>query len=188
MAASNKRASETLNTLSVILVKILPLLASVTIVGLVIGGTKLLRPAANHGPAIFYDVTDRANKQSLPSDQLFAFGSAALAEASKKLLADTAAKLQSEGAHKIIVIGHTDSIGDPARNQVLSQERANMVRLQLLQSGIEASSVEAVGAGDRYPIVPIDHCAATAKRKAGPEIVACLEKNRRVEIWSRPAH
>lgn len=188
MAASNKRASETVNTLSVILVKILPLLASLTIVGLVIVGTRLLRPAANDEPAIFYDVTDRANKQSLPSNQLFAFGSATLAEASKKLLADAAARLKGDAPGKIVVIGHTDSIGDPARNQVLSEERANAIRLQLLQSGIDASSIMAVGAGDRYPIVPIDHCAPATKGKAGPEVVACLEKNRRVEIWSRPAH
>jgi outer membrane protein OmpA-like peptidoglycan-associated protein len=48
--------------------------------------------------------------------------------------------------------GHTDSRGTEKDNLALSKKRANAVRDYLVKNGIEASRLEAVGLGERYPV------------------------------------
>lgn len=48
--------------------------------------------------------------------------------------------------------GHTDSIGNDAYNQKLSQRRAEAVREALITEGIDASRLKAVGYGETKPI------------------------------------
>ncbi|QOG11187.1 OmpA family protein [Arcobacter sp. FWKO B] len=48
--------------------------------------------------------------------------------------------------------GHTDSIGNDAYNQKLSQRRAEAVREALISEGIEAKRLNAVGYGETKPI------------------------------------
>ena len=50
------------------------------------------------------------------------------------------------------VEGHTDSVGSDAYNQNLSERRANSVRQALIDEGVEASRVNAVGYGESRPI------------------------------------
>ncbi|MFD1215859.1 MULTISPECIES: OmpA family protein [Microbulbifer] len=57
---------------------------------------------------------------------------------------------------KIAVEGHTDNAGDSAKNQKLSQWRANWVKQFLLERGISAERVEAQGYGDSDPIADND--------------------------------
>jgi outer membrane protein OmpA-like peptidoglycan-associated protein len=65
--------------------------------------------------------------------------------------------------------GHTDSVGDAAANQELSQRRAAAVRDALLARGVDAARVEAVGFGASHPI-------ADNRTESG------RQKNRRIEI------
>ncbi len=65
--------------------------------------------------------------------------------------------------------GHTDSQGDDAFNLDLSQRRANSVRRYLVEQGITAERLEAVGYGETKPV-------DTNKTAAG------RENNRRVEF------
>lgn len=65
--------------------------------------------------------------------------------------------------------GHTDSAGDDARNQTLSERRAAAVRDALLARGVDAKRVEAVGYGETRPI-------------ADNGTPAGRQKNRRIEI------
>ncbi len=54
----------------------------------------------------------------------------------------------------LVISGHTDSKGDPAKNLKLSQDRANSIRDYLLASGfIEPSRIEAIGYGSSMPII-----------------------------------
>ncbi|MEO6916271.1 MAG: OmpA family protein [Chitinophagaceae bacterium] len=48
--------------------------------------------------------------------------------------------------------GHTDNSGDPTHNLVLSQQRADAVKAQLISSGIPASRLSSKGFGDIKPI------------------------------------
>lgn len=73
----------------------------------------------------------------------------------------------------IRVEGHTDSVGSAAYNQTLSENRANSVRSYLVQRGVAASRIEAVGFGLTRPIAD----NATEAGRA---------QNRRVEILIVP--
>ena len=57
---------------------------------------------------------------------------------------------------RIRVAGHTDNVGNPRRNQALSEQRAQAVRAYLVQHGIDGARIEAVGLGDQQPVAPND--------------------------------
>ena len=51
-----------------------------------------------------------------------------------------------------VVEGHTDSVGDEAYNQGLSQRRADAVRKYLVDKGVAAARLEAKGFGESQPV------------------------------------
>ncbi len=53
---------------------------------------------------------------------------------------------------RVSVQGHTDSVGTEAGNMRLSQKRAEAVRAYLVQKGVAADRLEAVGYGPTKPI------------------------------------
>lgn len=73
----------------------------------------------------------------------------------------------------ITITGYTDSTGNAAHNQSLSEERARSVGDYLVSRGVPANRVFTNGQGDRYPIAS----NATAEGRA---------LNRRVVITLRP--
>lgn len=70
---------------------------------------------------------------------------------------------------RILVSGHTDSLGPAGPNQVLSARRASAVRAYLAERGVDVERVRAVGLGESQPI-------GDNKTAAGRQI------NRRVEF------
>ncbi len=80
--------------------------------------------------------------------------------------------LASRPAPEIMVIGHTDRVGKLEDNDALSVRRANTVRDILAGVGMQGTTIEIAGRGEREPLVP------TADEVAE-------EKNRRVEISLR---
>ncbi len=69
----------------------------------------------------------------------------------------------------LVVEGHTDNVGDDASNLKLSQDRVNAVKKYLVEKGIAASRISAVGYGEKRPVATNDTDAGRAQ-------------NRRVEI------
>jgi outer membrane protein OmpA-like peptidoglycan-associated protein len=57
---------------------------------------------------------------------------------------------------RIRVSGHTDNLGNPKKNQALSEARAKSVRDYLMARGIDGSRIEAVGYGDQQPVASND--------------------------------
>lgn len=57
---------------------------------------------------------------------------------------------------RLRIEGHTDNVGDPQRNQALSERRAQAVRDYLVSHGVDASRVEAAGFGDSRPAASND--------------------------------
>lgn len=53
---------------------------------------------------------------------------------------------------RIRIIGHTDAVGTDEANQRLSEGRANAVRNNLIERGIDGSRIEAEGRGESEPI------------------------------------
>lgn len=57
---------------------------------------------------------------------------------------------------RIRISGHTDNVGNPRRNQRLSEQRAEAVREYLIEHGIDGGRIEAVGFGDQQPVASND--------------------------------
>lgn len=116
---------------------------------------------------------DNQLKVNIPNDISFAKNSAALRPELRSVLETFANGLKNDGSGMIVrVIGHTDSSGNDAINNPLSQQRADSVRNFIVDRGFPASRVEAVGRGSREPIATNDTVEGQAK-------------NRRVEIFLR---
>jgi outer membrane protein OmpA-like peptidoglycan-associated protein len=81
-------------------------------------------------------------------------------------------ELRQRGAPDVVVIGHTDRVGNLQSNDRLSLQRAERVRTELVKLGIAESRIQIAGRGEREPLVP------TADEVSEP-------RNRRVEISVR---
>ena len=115
-------------------------------------------------------------KYTLNNDVSFAFGSATLTASGQARIAEIANELsQKKTIEQLQIVGHTDRIGSDASNDALSQRRAEAVRQSMIQNGIPAGNVRAVGRGERDPLVQCD-------QKNRSELISCLAPNRRVEI------
>ncbi|AUL99367.1 OmpA family protein [Pseudothauera hydrothermalis] len=91
----------------------------------------------------------------------------------KPVLNQLAQSIRQYPGTVVQVEGHTDSTGSAAYNQTLSENRAASVRSHLIQQGVEANRVLAVGYGMSRPIADNRSAAGRAQ-------------NRRVEILIVP--
>ncbi len=66
---------------------------------------------------------------------------------------------------KFSIEGHTDSDGSDAFNQKLSQERADVVRNALIERGMKAANLTAVGYGESKPVASNKTAAGKAKNR-----------------------
>jgi len=89
-----------------------------------------------------------------PSVALFPRRSAELTEQGKAVLDSNIsdARVMLDRSVFIEVIGHTDDVGDDAYNQELSEQRAAAVSQYLIDAGVDASKMVAIGAGENSPI------------------------------------
>ena len=83
---------------------------------------------------------------------LFDFDSYKLTEEAIPVLNDVAAWLKENEDVTVVVEGHTDSIGTDAYNQILSENRANAVVKYLIDKGVAANRLTAVGYGKSRPV------------------------------------
>ena len=100
---------------------------------------------------------------------LFAVNQATLQPAGQQNLRDLVASLEEYEGTEVLVVGHTDSTGETAYNQGLSERRADAARNFLTGAGLEAGRVRAMGRGEEEPI-------------ASNDTEAGRQDNRRVEI------
>lgn len=56
----------------------------------------------------------------------------------------------------IRIIGHTDDVASDAYNQRLSEGRANSIKAEMVQRGIDEARMQTVGKGESEPVVPND--------------------------------
>lgn len=110
---------------------------------------------------------------SMPGAITFGFDSSALAPQFRPVLDDLAMTLNEYNQTIIEVAGHTDSVGDAAYNQTLSEQRAATVATYLAGRGVMRDRMITIGAGESRPIASNDTEAGRAQ-------------NRRVEITLVP--
>jgi outer membrane protein OmpA-like peptidoglycan-associated protein len=75
-------------------------------------------------------------------------------------------------AVEVQITGHTDRVGKVEDNDRLSLDRAEAIRVVLIQNGLHASFIRIVGRGEREPLIP------TPDEQVEP-------RNRRVEVIVR---
>ena len=102
-------------------------------------------------------------------DVLFDTGKSQLKPGATRPIEQIAAFLQENPERKVQVEGFTDSQGTDEYNQQLSQERADAVAQAIIQRGIDAQRVRALGYGEEFP-------------KASNSSAGSRQLNRRVEI------
>lgn len=100
---------------------------------------------------------------------LFDVNSSTLRSAAQQNLRDLVASLEEYEGTDVLVVGHTDSTGEDAYNQSLSERRADAARTFLVNGGLEAGRVTAMGRGESEPVTTND----TAEGR---------QANRRVEV------
>lgn len=122
-------------------------------------------------------------KLSLSGDATFVFGSDRLTNGAGAKLDKLAAGIKDWAQLQgVEVIGHTDRLrsdGNEAKNQELSERRAEKIKQYLVGRGIPADKITARGVGSSKPLVQCDAKASKAAQ------VKCLQPNRRVEIILR---
>jgi OOP family OmpA-OmpF porin len=114
------------------------------------------------------------------ADSLFDFGKASVKPAGKQSLDQLAKDLHGTQFSVITVIGYSDRIGAQAYNQKLSTRRAEAVRDYLVESlGIPSSKTEVKGMDGADPVTKPNECVG---QKRTPQLIACLQPDRRVEV------
>jgi len=112
--------------------------------------------------------TDRGMVLTL-GDVLFDVGRATLKPGAMRTVDQLAQFLTSNPSRKILIEGHTDSVGSDALNEALSLHRAEAVQSALTQRGVPSDRVQVSGLGKRFPV-------ASNATNAG------RQQNRRVEV------
>ena len=82
----------------------------------------------------------------------FATGSAQLSEEGQKEVDNLASIMAAYPNFKVEIHGHTDNVGDPKSNKMLSSARATAVMARLMGQGVDGSRVKAMGFGDERPV------------------------------------
>lgn len=119
-------------------------------------------------------VTEQEITIELAADVLFAFDKADLSPEAGPALDKVVTVVKAYPAAAVRIAGHTDSVGDDAYNQKLSERRAASVRTWLAAHGV-ANPMTTEGWGKKKPVAP----NTTPDGKDDP---AGRQKNRRVEI------
>ncbi len=123
---------------------------------------------ANNGcPEVSEEVQKQLNAYA--KTILFDTGKSTIKSQSEAVLSDIIKILKEYPNSKFTVEGHTDSVGSETLNQRLSDSRANSVKEYLVNNGIDAFRLSALGYGESKPI----DSNKTRKGRAN---------NRRVEI------
>jgi len=102
----------------------------------------------------------------------FRFESDALTEESTALVPEILIAVKQLSVPEVVVVGHTDTMGDPRANLALGLKRANSVRDILVDAGLAPSTIEVTSHGEA------DLLVKTPDNTPEP-------RNRRVEITVR---
>ena len=109
------------------------------------------------------------NNTHLDGVEQFASGSVAPTRLASEFYGQLARQMSKGGGKRILIVGHTDDVGDSAANAQLSERRAEAIGKLFSANGVAASQIYYQGAGETLPI-------ANNRDESG------RARNRRVEI------
>ena len=136
------------------------------------GGTAVVRPMPPHAgmrPAAPPVVAGGGEAPSVNLTVQFRTGSADLSPSATHTLDELGRALSSPSlaGYRFRIEGHTDTVGSPEKNKMLSQERAEKVVDYLASKyGVDKSRLEAIGMGEEGLLVPTPaHTAEPRNRR-----------------------
>ena len=94
----------------------------------------------------------------------FALDSAELPPELKRPLGAVADSLREQGAHAVRIEVHTDASGPSEARRNLTQRRAEAIKAYLIERGVDATALHAVGMGASVPRRGSDPYAAVNRR------------------------
>jgi outer membrane protein OmpA-like peptidoglycan-associated protein len=103
------------------------------------------------------------------SGLLFAFNSDEVQATAGENLKELAASLNRYPDSQLLIVGHTDNVGEDAYNQALSERRANSAAAYLAAQGVARTRLATSGKGEAEPVTTNDSEAGR-------------QQNRRVEV------
>jgi outer membrane protein OmpA-like peptidoglycan-associated protein len=106
-----------------------------------------------------------------PSPLNFAFASTTPTPESEETLDEIGAALNEHPSATIRVESHTDNIGTPEANLNLSQARADSVKNELIDRGVDGARIETAGMGQELPIASNDTAEGRAKNRRSEIVV-----------------
>jgi len=110
----------------------------------------------------------------LPADVLFDFDKSDIRPDAAKALAQLATIIRAQAKGHARIEGHTDSKGDDAYNQKLSERRAESVKTWLVQKeSIDSARLSTIGWGETKPVAPND---TDANRQRNRRVQVIVEK------------
>lgn len=112
--------------------------------------------------------TDRGMVLTL-GDVLFDTGMATLKPGAYGTIDRLATVLKEAPDRKVMIEGHTDSVGGDDYNRALSERRAAAVQTALLERGVRSEQITSVGKGETFPVASNDNASGR-------------QQNRRVEM------
>jgi outer membrane protein OmpA-like peptidoglycan-associated protein len=112
--------------------------------------------------------TDRGMVLTL-GDVLFDTGMATLKPGAYTTIDRLATVLKQAPDRKVMIEGHTDSVGSDDYNRQLSERRAAAVQTALLERGVNSNQITATGKGETFPVASNDNAGGR-------------QQNRRVEM------
>lgn len=128
------------------------------------------------------DTRAKFEQGKIVSNLLFYTGTADLRSESMGALLDVS-KVLKEAASPVKIVGHTDSDGDDASNQKLSQARAEAVKAILVkQYGIDESLLNTEGRGEAQPVADNKNAEAKAQNRR-VEFIFKAE----ADVYTKPA-
>jgi outer membrane protein OmpA-like peptidoglycan-associated protein len=103
------------------------------------------------------------------SGLLFDFDSDRVKAEAAQNLRNLASSLGEYPNTSLLIVGHTDAVGNDDYNQTLSERRSRSTALYLASQGVAATRLQTVGRGETEPVAPNDTDTG-------------MQKNRRVEV------
>jgi OOP family OmpA-OmpF porin len=83
----------------------------------------------------------------------FDFDKANLTAEAQQVVQQAVRTAMASGMVRVVVTGHTDTVGSVRYNQALSERRANAVKNEMVREGLNANDIMTVGRNFADPLV-----------------------------------
>jgi outer membrane protein OmpA-like peptidoglycan-associated protein len=84
----------------------------------------------------------------------FDFDQSNLTAEAQQVVAEAVRTAMTSGMVRVVVTGHTDTVGSQAYNQALSERRATSVQNEMVRLGLQRNAIQTVGRSFTDPLVP----------------------------------